>query len=146
MSGFSVRIARPEDFPAITALLTANGLPTEDLPSAPARFFLAQTESGDLLACGGVECHGDLGLLRSLAVRTDQRGAGLGTALVEASLTYAQKAGHSAVYLLTNTAKPYFHRRGFATIPRAETPPAIRKTAEFSHLCPDSAVVMCRKL
>ena len=51
-----------------------------------------------------------------------------------------------ALYLLTTTAVPFFERMGFAAIDRAEAPPAIAATREFATYCPESAVLMRRRL
>jgi amino-acid N-acetyltransferase len=51
-----------------------------------------------------------------------------------------------AVYLLTNTAAEYFPRFGFERITRADVPPAVQASIEFTSLCPYTATVMRKRL
>jgi N-acetylglutamate synthase-like GNAT family acetyltransferase len=50
------------------------------------------------------------------------------------------------LYLLTTDADAYFDRHGFAVIDRDEAPAAIKSTQQFAELCPDSAIVMHRRV
>jgi N-acetylglutamate synthase-like GNAT family acetyltransferase len=50
------------------------------------------------------------------------------------------------VWLLTTTARAFFDKLGYAAVDRAGVPGAIRATAQFSALCPDSATVMVKRL
>jgi arsenate reductase (thioredoxin) len=50
------------------------------------------------------------------------------------------------MYLLTETAQPYFEKKGFAAIPRNEVPLAVQQSAEFTHVCPDTAVAMQKEV
>ena len=54
----------------------------------------------------------------------------------------ARAEGVRALYLLTTTAAPYFHRAGFQVVARDQVPPEIRQSREFAHACPASAIVM----
>ena len=54
----------------------------------------------------------------------------------------SMKEGRRDAVYLTTTAEGYFARHGFGAIDRATVPPAIRSSAEFSTLCPTTAVVM----
>jgi N-acetylglutamate synthase-like GNAT family acetyltransferase len=67
---------------------------------------------------------GDVGLLRSLAVRHDCRKAGLARVLVEEARR--RYRGIRSLYLLTTTAADFFAHIGFAIIPREAAPLAIR--------------------
>ena len=89
-----------------------------------------------------MERFGPVGLLRSLAVSMGARGRGLGRALVSAMEDEARAAGVADIYLLTTTADRFFSKLGYVRIGRDEAPVAIRSTAQFSALCPSSAVVM----
>ena len=46
------------------------------------------------------------------------------------------------VYLLTNTAAPFFGKQGFTVIERASAPAAILATSEFKEFCPDDSICM----
>lgn len=141
----TLRPAGDADLSRLEALLESNGLPTDDIREAPGTFFLASA-GGTLVGAGGVEVHGDDGLLRSVVVVESARGREHGTALCDALATRARADGVTTLYLLTTAAAGFFDERGYETIPRAEAPPAIRGTAEFAALCPDDATCMWRRL
>lgn len=130
---------------AIRALLRENALPTDDLDAARIGFVVA-VDDGSLLGVGGVEAFGDAGLLRSLAVRSDQRGNGLGARLVGALEAHAREEGLAQLALLTTTAASFFAARGYREIARAAMPDALQASAEFRSLCPASATCMLKSL
>ena len=131
------------DGEAIRDLLADNRLPVADLASATIAFVVAVDGDG-LTGVVGLERFGDVGLLRSLAVRERARGAGLGSRLVAAAEREARAAGLRELVLLTETAGPLFARLGYAAIPRDAAPAAARASAEFRSLCPASAVCMSK--
>ena len=141
----SYSMADAGDFAGIAHLLTAHGLPTEDL-NAHVQHFLTVKDRGVLVAVAGLEIHGSAALLRSVCVQSAYRSLGLATRACELLEAYARNLGVTRFYLLTNTAEEFFQRRGFATYSREATPPAIRETAEFRSLCPASATCMTRSL
>ena len=59
---------------------------------------------------------------------------------------YAAAHGVHALYLLTTTAESFFEHRGYRRIDRAEAPPSIQSTREFSSLCPASSAFMIKRL
>jgi len=126
-------------------LLSANGLPSGDVRTAPGQFFLARDGTG-LVGAGGVETYGSDGLLRSVVVAESNRGEGYGTALCDALEDYARSQGVGTLYLLTTTAAAFFRERGYEEISRAAVPPCIQGTAEFADLCPSSATCMRKRL
>lgn len=130
----------------VRALLSACGLPVADLPDNDAVRLFGQHRQGELTGVVGVEVRAKLGLLRSLAVAPEHRGSGLGQALVEHAEAWASRRELEAIYLLTTTASGFFVRLGYQEISRAETPAAIRASAEFSELCPSTAIVMRKEL
>ncbi len=50
------------------------------------------------------------------------------------------------VFLLTETAEPFFVRFGFERVSREEAPPQLRASEEFRCLCPESAAFMRRSV
>jgi amino-acid N-acetyltransferase len=135
-----------EDFPILRELLRAEGLPTEGR-GFERTDFLVMDDAGRVCGCGGIEGYGDVGLLRSLAVVPDQRGRGFGLALARRLVSWAAEHGLRELYLLTETAAPFFERKlGFDVIAREEAPPEIRATDEFARQCPGSAVLMRQRL
>ncbi len=137
--------ARPEDRPALEALLRSLQLPVDDLPGTLDGFTLA-FDNGVLVGSAGVErLGGSFGLLRSVAVHESYRSQGLGQQLYAAAIERARSYPLHELWLITNTADRYFERQGFERIERSQAPEAIAGTAQFSSLCPSSSVVM-RKL
>lgn len=130
----------------VTTLLAASGLPVSDLESTSAVQLFGIVEAGVPIAVCGLELYGPVGLLRSLAVAGAQRGRCLGRALVGHVEIEAGQRGVTALYLLTTTAAEFFARLGYVPIPRAEAPPAIARTTQFSALCPSSSAFMCKAL
>ena len=63
----------------VLALLTANGLPTADLTSDSAARFFATGIPEAIRGIVAIEVHGEHGVLLSLAVTADERGAGIGS-------------------------------------------------------------------
>ena len=137
--------ARP-DPAAVRALLAAAGLPVADLAAAHLDDFWGSGAGEDLTGVVGLEIHGTVALLRSLAVAPDWQGRGLGAALLAHAERTARQRGITALYLLTTTAEAYFTRRGYVRIPREAAPPALHRTAEFAALCPASAACLRKAL
>jgi len=130
---------------ALTAALAKAGLPTEGV-SKPENLFW-RFEIGDMpVGFGGIEPHGDVALLRSVVTLPPLRRRGICRAMVEVLETEAMARNARAVYLLTTDAAAFFARLGYAPCGREDVPPAIRATAQFATLCPQTATVMCKDL
>jgi amino-acid N-acetyltransferase len=130
----------------VEALLTEAQLPVSDLSSSLSRNLLGVRESGRLVGVVGIEVYGDVGMLRSLAVASARRNAGLGVSLVSNAEAWAAEQGVKALYLLTTTAAEFFASLGYEAIPRSEAPAAIAATAQFLDLCPASSTFMRKVL
>lgn len=139
-----LRSSNDGDLAEVSALLAAEGLPTEDL-NADALALVAECK-GALLGAIGLEAYGNVGLLRSLVVAQSGRGKGLGASLVNALERHARKVGVEALWLLTIDADAWFKALGYDVRARTQAPEAIAATEEFSSLCPDDAVLMCKHL
>lgn len=141
----TIRAANPRDADNIRAMLASGGLPVADIPASPVEFLVAEDDAG-ISGVIGIEPFQSVALLRSLVVAPEQRGTGLGRALVDALERKAQASGVSQLILLTETAAPFFHRLGYVQSARDDVPGAIRSTAEFRSLCPASATCMTKLL
>lgn len=130
---------------ALQSALKAAHLPTDDLTEAGRAFYQAEHQ-GQLVGFGGLELYGDCALLRSVVVVADQRGRGFGQTITRKLLDQAHRDGASAVYLLTDTAAPFFQSLGFTPIDRAAAPPTILQTRQAASLCPASAALMVAHL
>lgn len=141
----SIERALDSDRPAIEGLLTGSGLPLDGLDIALPTALVARTGT-DVVGCAAVEAYGSAGLLRSVCVAPDLRGTGLGTRLVAEAEALAAAHGIVELYLLTETAGPWFERLGYAATTRASVPPALTASPEFTSACPESAAVLSKRL
>jgi amino-acid N-acetyltransferase len=140
-----VRQARADDLPALQELLSLCALPIDGVASHLDAFLLAFDQ--DLLTGSvGLERYGADGLLRSLAVRPDYRGRGLGADLTRRALQEASRLGLRRVFLLTETAAEYFPRFEFRPVSRQQAPSAVQASVEFASACPETAICMERRL
>jgi amino-acid N-acetyltransferase len=130
---------------SITAILSAEKLPVDDLPEILDNFLIA-TENEQLIGVAGLEIYGAYGLLRSLAVSPEYRDKGVAGKLIERLESMAGLKGLKELFLLTETASEYFAVRGFQKITRDEVPGGIKQSSEFSHVCPVSATVMKKNI
>jgi amino-acid N-acetyltransferase len=130
----------------VKRLLAESGLPTADITAAHMEHFFGGGAPTGLAAVVGLELYGDVGLLRSLAVASPERGRGLGKCLVAHAERYAQERGVKELYLLTTTAEAFFSRLGYRRVERDAVPAAIKATREYAGICPANSAVMTRKL
>jgi amino-acid N-acetyltransferase len=138
--------ARPEELDAAIALVGAAGLPTAGMADAFPGAYAVVRDGSEIVAVAGLEVHGDVGLLRSVAVDPAQRTAGLGRLLVEDRLRVAGEQKLRAVYLLTTTAADYFRRFGFSDVLRGNAPAELQGSSEFASVCPASAACLAKQL
>ena len=130
----------------LVTALTAEKLPIEDLGRTPQRFFTWESDDGVVVAHCGWEGRGADRLLRSLVVAPGVRGKGLAIRIVAALEHLATADGAERLWLLTETAGPVFDRLGWRRVPRDAAPAEIAASAQFSSLCPSSAICMVRDL
>ena len=131
---------------SVEALLSANHLPTSDLKGGSRVTLFGCFAEAQLRGVVGLEIHGQVALLRSLAVPASARSSGLGAALVAHAEQFAARQGVEAIYLLTTSAAGYFERHGYNHVPRQAAPPAIATTTQFSDLCPSSSAFMAKSV
>jgi amino-acid N-acetyltransferase len=125
-------------------LLLECALPVADLSAAaPIQFFGIRAEN-TLIGLVGLEAHPPHALLRSLAVAPAFRASGLGRKLVAFAESQATARGITQLFLLTTTAEKFFAGLGYSPVDRADAPPEIQSTAQFSGLCPSSSAFLCK--
>jgi amino-acid N-acetyltransferase len=100
---------------ALLALMQQAHLPTDGLSEHLDAAFVAR-DGGRVVGSAAIEIYADGGLLRSVAVDADHRGAGLGERLTAAAIDEARAPEAPALYLLTTTAERFFPRFGFERI------------------------------
>ena len=122
-------------------LLENNNLPTSDLDDK-GKLLFALVQDQDLIGTGGIEIFQDQALIRSVSVRKDKQGQGLGKFIHREleKIAVSKKVKH--LFLLTTTARQFFEKEGYAVIDRERVPEVIRASSEFSELCPSTATVM----
>ena len=130
---------------AARELLDSAALPTDDLAD-PRVWLWGAEHQGQLIGSVGLERAGKVGLPRSLVGAPAWRGNGLAGRLCRFALERARDAQMEALYLLTESAAGYFSARGLVAIDRADAPPEIAATRQFSSLCPGDAAFMRMRL
>ncbi|MBY5938115.1 arsenic resistance N-acetyltransferase ArsN2 [Marinobacter nauticus] len=131
---------------SLIELLNRAGLATSDINQPGSICFFGCHQSGKLIGSVGIEIRKKSAMLRSLATHEEVRNTGLGRALVEHAELNASHMGVSDIYLLTTTAADFFERLGYEQLCREQAPDAIRKTTQFSDLCPTTSNLMRKVL
>lgn len=150
-NGVVMRRAELADVPAIARLMAdfvAQGVllprPVGELYQCIREFHVA-TVGGDVVACGALRLlWGDLGEVRSLAVRPDQRGKGMGAAIVDAVVADARSLGLPRVIALTREV-PFFESCGFTQATRESLPRKVWTDCvqcPRRHACDEVAMVL----
>lgn len=141
----STLIQDAERFEEFRALLKSAGLPHNDL-SMDKHILIGYYDDEKLIGTGALELYGQYGLLRSLAVNDALRGRSLGSRITDELIAMAAKHKLKSIYLLTNSARLFFKRKGFTDVDRKKVPDEVKGSSEFSGLCDDSAVCMERTI
>lgn len=140
-----VERAAASDVPAVEALLAAAGLPLDGAAEA-LRLGVVGRDDGAVVAAAALERYGSAGLLRSVVVQPERRGAGAGREIVAAAEALARREGIRDLYLLTETAIDWFPRLGYEIVDRAVAAAAVGESIEFTTVCRDTGVPMHRSL
>jgi len=127
---------------AVIELLEENNLPTSDIDEGKALFALIQNEK--VIGTGGLELFGDCALLRSLSVKKDWQGQGLGKFITRQLEEICRNKGIANIYLLTTTAEDFFRKEGYRVVNRADAPLSIKNSSEFSTVCPSTGILMSK--
>ncbi len=143
---FTVRTAMIDDLKDVERVLLENDLQVEGLEEQWGESYCVTEYQGKIIGVSGVEIYGGFGLLRSVAVIPTWKGKGVGEAMVKNRVVWAKLKGLSNIFLLTIDAEVYFARFGFTPVDRKSIPAEIKKSLEFSTLCPESAVAMVHSL
>jgi amino-acid N-acetyltransferase len=141
VTDISIGPARRDELPRILELLEEARLPPDGLANHLSTTLVARRD-GRVVGSAALELYGQAALLRSVVVRRDLRGTGLGRRLTEAAVNLSRHLDLEEAYLLTETADHFFPRFGFRPIPRSEVPRSVRSSIEFTSACPASARAM----
>jgi len=145
MRSLTYRKCRPEDYPEIRSLLEHGGLPHSDVGKSPVDFHFFYKDQ-ILVGLSGLEDLGTWGLIRSVVVKDEHKGRGLGKEITGITQQIALEKGIEVLYFLTNDSDPFFEKMGYQVISRGEVPESVKATTQFQELCPDSAICMSKDL
>ncbi|MGV3742887.1 MAG: arsenic resistance N-acetyltransferase ArsN2 [Burkholderiaceae bacterium] len=140
------RLETREELAALKALLSAAHLPVSDITLPSSQTFFGIRDQTDLVASIGLELYGQDALLRSLAVLPSYRNQGLARTLLHHAEDHAAQQDLTALYLLTLNAQDFFFRHGYMRLAREDAPAPIAASAQFSGLCPASAVFLYKSI
>lgn len=141
MTTVAIALARWSDYDVVAALLEREHLPLDGLRQHFENAIVARAENR-IIGCAALEMYEGGALLRSVAVDAEYRGTGVGSELTRAASQLATRRLVPAIYLLTTTAERFFRKFDFEIVDRADVPASVRASAEFTHACPSSAIIM----
>jgi|SRR5690606_20316354 len=127
-------------------LLRSCDLTVSDIQPSQALLLFGLKAKNRLVGAAGLEVYGVAGLLRSIAVSPDCRGAGIGSALVRFAEREAMRRHIDELYLLTVTTEAFFRRLNYQPTARDDAPEVIKNTKQFTSLCPGSALLLSKRL
>ena len=133
------RAARTEEMDVVRVLTEA---PSDASPWGPDGVWVIGDDSP--VATATIEVRQEDAYLRAVATRPELRGRGLGTLVVAAAVHGARDTGAKRVWLLTESAEPFFRNLGFGKADRHAMPGWIE--AGPADGCPATAVAMRREL
>jgi glycerol 3-phosphatase-2 len=140
-----VREAGPGDRQTAAGLVRAAGLEVIPSDAETGTIFLVEDEEGTPVGTAAFERQGHQAYLRSVAVRDDLRGAGVGTLVVAAAAQSASAAGPGELFLYTKDAAGFFARLGFEALDGSDAPRWIAE-GESARYCGEGATLMRRSL
>ena len=130
-----------EERSELKQLLSANQLCFNDMNDQGVQLFGVQFKDKNI-GYFGYEAFADVALFRSMVVVAEARNKGYGSLIWQLAKLKLTAAGINDVYLLTNTAAPFFSKQGFKQVARTSAPKSILATNEFKEFCPADSVCM----
>jgi protein-tyrosine-phosphatase/N-acetylglutamate synthase-like GNAT family acetyltransferase len=140
----SIKPAEGDYYQELLRLLEKHKLPITDIEGK--ELFVLLDESNKVVGTGGLEYFNGHALLRSIAVDDSHKGKGLGKFITGELEKIARKKGSKDIYLLTTTADGFFQSQGYQVVERNNVPEEVRKSSEFTTVCPDTAIAMRKPL
>jgi N-acetylglutamate synthase-like GNAT family acetyltransferase len=148
------RPARAEELEPVGELLESAGLSAAGLDDRLSGTMVCQdgdhpgAEDGGhaLAATACLQPLENAAILRSVAVRKDLRGSGLGMLVVAAAVRLAGERGIPLVGLFTEEAEGFFEKLGFRRVERSALPDSIRTSPHAAEECAQSAAAMVFEL
>ena len=134
-----VENATIDDALAIKELLQVCDLPIVNIEKQIGDFIVAKQQKKLLAILGAVYDDEGNVLLRSFAVREENRRQGIGEMLIRTMLEIMTKKKITKIFLLTETADAYFSRMDFNEIQRTEIPDLLLSKSGLDKACPCSS-------
>ncbi len=134
-----LRPAVPADRPAIDALLTAAGLPTDGLRTEDCVVAL---QASTVIGAIALERYGSSTMLRSLVVASEHRKNSMGRRLVITALEIARWSGAAEIHLYTENAQGFFSDFGFEAVSGEMIKDACARSALVAGQCCTTATAM----
>lgn len=113
---YTIHAATTAEEPAIADLIARYDM-IAPVFGAVSRWWVARTDSGNLVATIGAELGEQAWLLRSAIVDASARGHGLGRELTYALLQTARHHGIRSVYCFSTDAGEFWQHMGFIAVP-----------------------------
>ncbi len=130
---------------ALEHLLRSDQLCFNDINEQGVHLF-AVSLNNESVGYFGYELFNNKALFRSMVVITTARNKGYGYLMWQQAKKKLKEKGVTEVYLLTNTAAPFFNKQGFTVVDRSSAPEVILATSEFKEFCPEDSTCMKIKL
>lgn len=146
----SFRTASPADAPSLVQLLVSAGLFAYGVEGRLDQTLVSDQPGPDgtprLTATACLQEVEGFAILRSVAVRYDLRGGGLGMLATAAAVGRARNLGASHLSLFTETAAAFFRRLGFRAVERDALPEPVARSRHAAEECAASATAMVLEL
>src|SRR4051812_22037472 len=97
--------------PSVILLLEENNLPVTDLDEKESLFAFMEKEK--VVGTGGLEFFDQSALLRSISIKKELQGMGVGKLLLHKLESIARQKAVTFLYLLTTTAEDFFSKEGY---------------------------------
>ena len=132
-SHLTIREATTSDLPLLIDLLKLCDLVTEGVLQGKSRYWVAESETKQIIGITGLEFGQESALLRSVGIHPDHQRRGIGSALVKQALAAAADSGFRCVYCLSTDAQTYWARSGFQKVSVSEVVAALPDAPQIVH-------------
>lgn len=134
--------AEDSDREAIADLLRSVGLPGAEGDVEATNYAVVRQGDRSLIGCARCDRHGNVAVLRSIAVSPRAKACGVGTALMMDTLRRLVAAGVQAAAGLAIGGRSFFNRFGFLAVALPDLPAELRETGHFDDVDPALATPM----
>ncbi len=143
-NAWSSRRLAPWEYAQACELLKENRLPVDDwLDKSVHKYGLFHHNA--LIATGSLQYLDRDVMLRSLAVAQGKREQGIGRHMCSFLETVVRQKSKKPIWLLTATAVDFFKKQGYRIVPRETATEGIRRSLEYTTLCPQTAALMLKE-